>query len=94
MAPSTTGWRTVGRGFPRRNKGQSKRDYLLGTTAKTGDSDAAVPLLKFGAKNNWLKFKEKLHTACVEKYGDLGRLLETEEYFEPKEIDANEYPNW
>ena len=72
MPPNATGWRTAGRDFSRRNQGQSRRDYLLGNkTSKSGDGDAAVPLLQFGARNNWLKFKDKMHTACVEKYSDL-----------------------
>ena len=95
MPPNANGRRTAGRGFSRRNQGQSRRDYLLGNAkSKSGDSDAAVPLLQFGARNNWLKFKDKIHTACVEKYGDLGRLIETEDYFMPAEILESEYPDW
>ena len=85
----------TGRGFSRRqNKCQNRRDCLLGgTSEKSGYRDKDVPLLQFGYKNNWLKFKERLHTACVEKYGDLGRLVDTEDYFEPDEIQEDDYPN-
>ena len=61
MAPNSDRKKPAGRGFQRRNKsGQSRRNYLLGNNTKTAtDSDSAVPLLKFGANNNWLKFIEK-----------------------------------
>ena len=95
MPPNATGRRTAGRGSSRRNQGQSRRDYLLGNKiSKSGNSDAAVPLLQFGARNNWLKFKDKMYTACVEKYGDLGRLIETKDNYMPAEILETEYPNW
>ena len=83
MAPNTGSCRRA----IRSGGNQSRRNYLLGTTsAKEGNSDTAVPLLKFGSGNNWLKFKEKISTECVEKYGDLGRLMELDAYYEPPEI--------
>ena len=95
MAPNANGSRTVGRGFNRRKSNQSRKEYLLGSnTAKSGDSDASVPLLQFGDENNWIKFRDKLSTACVEKYGDLGRLVDTEDEFKPPEINEAEYPAW
>ena len=66
----------------------------MGNDSKAGDSDAAVPLLRFGAKNNWLKFKEKLSIACTEKYGDLGRLIDSGEYWAPPKIKTDDYPDW
>ena len=83
MAPNT-GSKRISRGGNRANR----HNYLLGTSTKEGDSDSAVPLLKFGTGNNWLKFKEKFSTACLEKYGDLVRLLQLEEYFKPPEIEG------
>ena len=56
----------------------------MGTKTKEGNSKSAVPLLKFGSGNNWLKFKEKIATACIEIYGDLGRLVETDTYHDPQ----------
>ena len=96
MAPNSERKKPAGRGFPRRNRGgQSRRNYLLGNNSKpTLDSDGAVPLLKFGAQNNWLNFKEKMLTACTEKYGYLGRLINTEEYYEFPEIDMTPYQGW
>ena len=61
----------------------------MGTSAKEGNSDNDVPLLKFGSGNNWLKFKEKISTACVERYGDLGRLMELDNYYELPEITGH-----
>ena len=96
MAPNSDKKKPAGRGFQRRNKGgQSRRNYLLGNNTKNAtDSDSAVPLLKFGAYNNWLKFKEKMATACTEKYGYLGRLIDTEEYYTLPAIDMVPYQGW
>ena len=81
MAPNS-GSRRTARGGNRTNRS----NYLLGTNTKEGNSDSAVPLLKFGTGNNWLKFKEKISTACLEKYGDLARLMQLENYYVPPEI--------
>jgi hypothetical protein len=54
----------------------------MATAAHVGDG---VPVLRYGPDNNFAKFKEKLSRAAIEKYGDLGRLVETGEYFEPPE---------
>ena len=53
-----------------------------------------VPILRYGPKNNFLKFKDKLRTACMKQYGDLGRLIELNDYYKPKEVDKSEYPAW
>jgi hypothetical protein len=29
---------------------------------------------------------------CLEKYGDLGRLIKDEKYYEPPEVDRSKYP--
>ena len=84
-------------GHNRRSTGSERRNYLLGTSSPAGNSDSAVPLLKFGTGNNWLKFKEKLSTACIEKYGDLARLMQTESYYIPPEIEGvrmEPYEGW
>ena len=78
----------------RSNQSRTRRDYLLGGDSKSGDSDSAVPLLRFGARNNWLRFKEKLSIACTEKFGDLGRLIETGEYWVPPAIRSDDFPDW
>ena len=65
MAPNAN---QKGRNHRGRQQGQSRKSYLLGESNKSGDSNLAVPLLRFGAKNNWLKFKEKMSIACTEKF--------------------------
>lgn len=89
MAPNAT-----------RNRRGSQRGY--GNRANknctgfkpAGSSDKKVPLLKFGQGNNWLAFKEKMYTACLEKYGDLARLIENEQYDDSPVINDEEFPGW
>jgi len=50
-------------------------------------------MLTFGPGNNFITFKELLFTAAIEKYGDLGRLILVEAYFEPEEVNRDDYPN-
>ena len=71
------------------------RQRWLGTTVKTtGNANDDVPLLQWGTKNNWLTFKEKMKTACLEKFGNLGRLIEDEDYYTPPDINEDDYPDW
>ena len=60
----------------------------MATAAHVGDG---VPVLRYGPDNNFAKFKEKLSRAAIEKYGDLGRLVETGEHFEPPELNIEDY---
>ena len=46
---------------------------------------------RYGPDNNFAKSKEKLSRAAIEMYGDLGRLMETGEYFEPPELSIEDY---
>jgi hypothetical protein len=73
------------------NKNQGYRNPKK--TSKPVNSDEAVPVLRFGPNNNYVTFKDKLKTACLEKYGDLGRLIKDEEYYEPPEVDKTDFPN-
>ena len=61
---------------------------MTSTTAHVGDG---VPILLYGPENNFSKFKEKLARAAIEKFGDLGRLIETAEYFKPPQPDIESY---
>jgi hypothetical protein len=38
-------------------------------------SDSTVPMLKCGPSNNYGIFKKKIAIACMEKYKNLGRLI-------------------
>lgn len=48
-------------------------------------------MLKYGPDNNFHKFKEKLVRVAMKEYGDLGRLIETGEYYERPEINSDDY---
>ena len=79
----------------RRGKGANKNQGFKKDSkkpAKPVNSDEAVPILRFGPNNNYVTFKDKLKTACVEKYGDLGRLIKDEAYWEPPKVDRTEFP--
>ena len=91
MAPNE---RRSQRKFNGQNRSQLRREYLLGDNPRTGDSDQAVPLLRCWAKNNWLKFKEKIAIACTEKFGDLGWLIDVNDYYTPPRVNEDLYPDW
>ena len=55
------------------------------------DSNEDVPMLTFGSNTNFAVFKEKLGIACLEKYGNLGRIIEDSKYWEPATINPNDY---
>ena len=40
-------------------------------------------MLTFGAGTNFAVFQEALSVAFLEKYGDVGRLIEDDAYYEP-----------
>ena len=50
-----------------------------------------VPMLRYGPDNNFHKFKEKISRAAIEKFGDLGRLIETSEYHELPEVEEKDF---
>ena len=50
-----------------------------------------VPTLKYGTDNNFPLFKRNASMAAMEKYGDLGRLIELGEYYEPDEVEIEDY---
>jgi Zinc knuckle. len=79
------------RGKGGRNAGSFKKDSKK--PAKPLNSDEAVPMLKYGPNNNYVTFKDRIKTACMEKYGDLGRLIELESYWEPPKVDRSAFPN-
>ena len=51
----------------------------------------AVPTLRYGVDNNFPTFKKKMSVAALEAYKDLGRLFDTNEYYEPPVVDESEY---
>jgi len=50
-----------------------------------------IPILKFSPNNNFAKFKEALANKALREYGDLGRLIESGEYFVPEPPDVTDY---
>ena len=48
-------------------------------------------MLRYGPDNNFPKFKEKMSKEAIEQFGDLGRMVETGEYYEPPEPDIEDY---
>jgi len=55
------------------------------------NSDAAVPMLRFGVGNNYDLFRRKISIACIEKYKNFGRLIIDEEYCTPPKVDTALY---
>jgi Zinc knuckle len=55
------------------------------------NSDEAVPLLRCGPGNNFMLFKKRLSVVCMERYGDLGRIIKDEKYYEPPAVDISKY---
>lgn len=48
-------------------------------------------MLTFGSNTNFSVFKEKLGIACLEKYGNLERIIEDSTYWEPPQISPAKY---
>ena len=48
-------------------------------------------MVTYGPNTNFAIFKEKIKTACLEKYGNLERLIEDNDYWMPNEIDEKKY---
>jgi hypothetical protein len=78
------------RGKGGRNANNFKKDSKK--QAKPLNSDEAVPMLRYGPSNNFVTFKDKIKTACMEKYGDLGRLIELEAYWQPPKVNKDAFP--
>lgn len=73
----------------RGNKPRGPRDVPRAT--RTLKSDEDVPMLRYGPNNNFVIFAERMSTACLEKYGALGKLIKLEKYWEPPEIKEEDY---
>ena len=78
-----------GRGFSRGGRGRRRFDNAK--QKKDLDSNKNVPMLTFGTNTNYATFKERLTISCVEKYGDLARLLTDGKYYVPDELDPNDF---
>ena len=79
----------VKRGFKGGKQHQRKAQSTNSNTSL--NSDAAVPMLRFGVSNNFDLFKRKVSIACQEKYKNLGHLIYDEEYYTPTAVDTALY---
>ena len=77
----------AGRGHDRGGRG-SPRSVIITSEL---DSNAAVPQLGYGHKGNWDPFKRKMIVVCLEKYKNLGRLIQDEAYYDPPAVDVTAY---
>jgi hypothetical protein len=55
-------------------------------STKKKDAEA-IPILRYGPSNHFVKFKEAISKAVLTQYGDLGRLIHQGSYFIPPEPD-------
>jgi len=67
---------------PKADEGKNKPFRPYGR--KPGEeTKGGLPMLRFGIGNNFYKFKAQLSNVAIEKYGNLGKLIELEKYYAP-----------
>jgi hypothetical protein len=44
--------------------------------------EKGIPILKFGKNNNFYKFRAALSNEATERYGNLGKLIDLEKYYD------------
>jgi hypothetical protein len=77
---------------PRKSNFNKKGSKKKSPTSVTSlNSDTAVPMLRFGANTNFDNFRKKISITCMEKYKNLGRLIQDEKYYEPPVINHSDY---
>ena len=78
---------------PRGSRADKKRsERSRGSTDRPHfDQREGVPMLRYGTTSNFLRFKELLATYALREYGNVARLIETDEYYEPPEVDTDYY---
>lgn len=50
-----------------------------------------VPVLRYGPSNNWILFRERVISNALDRFGDLGRVIEIEKYYYPPEVDDTKF---
>jgi hypothetical protein len=68
-------------------KGRGRQFGRGGQPFKKPDPDA-VPILKFGPVNNFMRFKEALSKNALKKYGRLGKLINMGQFDNLEEPDS------
>ena len=79
-----------GRGRGGAGRGSQGRGSPRSMTANL-NSDGAVSQLRFTPPGNWDLFKRKMTVAALEKFGNLGRLIQDETYYSPPAVDTQLY---
>jgi hypothetical protein len=90
------GGRFSGRGGGGRGRGGTGRGTSQGRGSPRSvtanlSSDGAVPMLRFTPPGNWDLFKRKMTVAALEKFGNLGRLIQDESYYDPPAVNTQLY---
>jgi hypothetical protein len=83
--PKSDQKRSEGKGQNRHN-----RRFHPGQETKKKDPDA-VPILKYGPNNNFMRFREALSKKALEEYGTLGKLILKGKIEEPEELNRTLY---
>ena len=91
MSDEISGQDRGGRGRGRNNQHQGRGNHRPPNTPLPKDSKEAVPILRYGPSNNWVEFKKKMSLAAGENYGDLGKLIDDEVYYEPPPVDPSDF---
>jgi hypothetical protein len=83
--PKSDQKKSEGKGRNRHN-----RRFHPGQETKRKDPDA-VPILKYGPNNNFMRFREALSKKALEEYGTLGKLILKGKIEEPEEPNRTLY---
>ena len=59
--------------------------------SQRGSSQDAVPILTYGPKTNYLKWRRELNVELERQFGLLGRCAADGEYYDPPEVNVDEY---
>jgi hypothetical protein len=65
------------------SKQDNKKKPFKRFSRKPEEDKKGIPMLKYGKGNNFYKFREALSEVAMEKYGNLGKLIDLEEYYLP-----------
>ena len=74
-----------------RLRGRGRREKVPRVPRKNLNADENVPMLTFGAASNFTVFREALSVACLEKYGNLGRIIKEDGYYDVPEVNRDDY---
>jgi hypothetical protein len=64
----------------KKNEEQRKKPYR---NFSKKPEEKGIPMLKFGKANNFYKFRQALSNKVMEKFGNIGKLIDLEQYYIP-----------